>query len=395
MATVETVTGPIDADQLGTTLIHEHLIYRDEAVATWWPHVGSVVPVDPPRACGPEELHDIAMASARAVVERGVRTICEPTGDVRRSRRRASRAGSPRRPASRSSPAPASTPTTTSRTFFDRPRRRRDGRPVRPRHRAGHPGHRDQGRVPQVRRRRARRDREHREGPPRGRARQRPHRRADHGPLAPRHPDRVRAGRDLRGGGRRPVEGPDRAHRRHRRPRLHRAACSRRASTSASTATGSRSSCRSSSATRPSPALLERGYADRMFLSQDYCATLDWYPAEVERAAAWHAGAAKGWSMTLVFEEVIPALREAGMTDEQLETMMVENPKRWLAADRRARPTSRPYAAPTTRSTRVTSRRGAGGARPRRGVARQPRASRRRGVPGARGARQVPWGLPR
>ena len=30
-------------------------------------------------------------------------------------------------------------------------------------------------------------------------------------------------------------------------------------------------------------ALLERGYADRMFLSQDYCATLDWYPVEVEQ----------------------------------------------------------------------------------------------------------------
>ena len=34
----------------------------------------------------------------------------------------------------------------------------------------------------------------------------------------------LRADRDLRGGGRRPVEGPDRPHRRHRRPRLHRAA---------------------------------------------------------------------------------------------------------------------------------------------------------------------------
>ena len=33
-------------------------------------------------------------------------------------------------------------------------------------------------------------------------------------------------------------------------------------------------------------ALLERGYADRMFLSQDYCATIDWYPVEMERAAA-------------------------------------------------------------------------------------------------------------
>jgi phosphotriesterase-related protein len=76
-------------------------------------------------------------------------------------------------------------------------------------------------------------------------------------------------------------------------------------------------------------ALLERGYADRMFLSQDYCATLDWYPVEIEEQML-AAGVAKGWSMTLVLDQVIPALREAGMTDEQLETMMVENPKRWL-----------------------------------------------------------------
>jgi predicted metal-dependent phosphotriesterase family hydrolase len=27
---------------------------------------------------------------------------------------------------------------------------------------------------------------------------------------------------------------------------------------------------------------------------------------------------------------VIPTLKEGGMTDEQLNTMMVENPKRWL-----------------------------------------------------------------
>ena len=34
--------------------------------------------------------------------------------------------------------------------------------------------------------------------------------------------------------------------------------------------------------------------------------------------------------MTLVLDQVIPILREAGMTDEQLQTMMVENPRRWL-----------------------------------------------------------------
>jgi phosphotriesterase-related protein len=80
--------------------------------------------------------------------------------------------------------------------------------------------------------------------------------------------------------------------------------------------------------------LLKRGYAERMFLSQDYdipiANGLDWYPPEmVEQFEA--AGAARGWSMTLLFEEVIPALKSAGMTDAQLDTMLVQNPKRWLA----------------------------------------------------------------
>jgi phosphotriesterase-related protein len=42
------------------------------------------------------------------------------------------------------------------------------------------------------------------------------------------------------------------------------------------------------------------------------------------------AGAATDWSMTFLFERVIPSLREAGMTEEQLGTMLVQNPKRWL-----------------------------------------------------------------
>jgi phosphotriesterase-related protein len=79
-------------------------------------------------------------------------------------------------------------------------------------------------------------------------------------------------------------------------------------------------------------ALLERGHADRMFLSQDYVVALDWFPEEqVEQLM--ESGAVKDWSMTLLFESVIPTLREGGMTDEQLDTMMVQNPKRWLAGE--------------------------------------------------------------
>ena len=76
-------------------------------------------------------------------------------------------------------------------------------------------------------------------------------------------------------------------------------------------------------------ALLEKGHADRMFLSQDWPTTLDWFPPEVEEQMK--AGAAPNWSMTFLFEQVIPELKDRGMTDEQLNQMMVENPKRWLA----------------------------------------------------------------
>jgi phosphotriesterase-related protein len=81
--------------------------------------------------------------------------------------------------------------------------------------------------------------------------------------------------------------------------------------------------------------LLDRGYAERMFLSQDFdipiAAGLDWYPPElIEQLEA--GGAARGWSMTLLFEEILPTLKEAGATDAQIETMMVENPRRWLSS---------------------------------------------------------------
>jgi phosphotriesterase-related protein len=76
-------------------------------------------------------------------------------------------------------------------------------------------------------------------------------------------------------------------------------------------------------------ALLERGYADRMFLSQDYCSSIDWFPTEVQ--AYLKASEVPDWSMTFLFETVIPELKERGMTDEQLDQMMVQNPKRWLA----------------------------------------------------------------
>ena len=76
-------------------------------------------------------------------------------------------------------------------------------------------------------------------------------------------------------------------------------------------------------------ALLERGHAERMFLSQDFCSTIDWFPPEVQ--AQLKEQLVPKWGMTLLFDEVIPYLTDNGMTQEQLDQMMVENPKRWLA----------------------------------------------------------------
>jgi phosphotriesterase-related protein len=52
MATIQTVTGPIGSAQLGTTLIHEHLLARDEAVHAQWPGAGAIRE-DPPHAVRP------------------------------------------------------------------------------------------------------------------------------------------------------------------------------------------------------------------------------------------------------------------------------------------------------------------------------------------------------
>ena len=77
-------------------------------------------------------------------------------------------------------------------------------------------------------------------------------------------------------------------------------------------------------------ALLERGYVERMFLSQDFCSTLDWFTPEV--AEILRASEVPNWSMTFLFEQVIPTLKEGGMTEEQLSQMLEENPKVWLSA---------------------------------------------------------------
>lgn len=75
-------------------------------------------------------------------------------------------------------------------------------------------------------------------------------------------------------------------------------------------------------------ALAKRGYANKMFLSQDYCCTIDWFPPEAAQAMF------PKWSMSYVIDEILPELREAGVTSEQVQEMMVDNAQRWFEGSR-------------------------------------------------------------
>jgi phosphotriesterase-related protein len=77
--------------------------------------------------------------------------------------------------------------------------------------------------------------------------------------------------------------------------------------------------------------LLRKGHAEQLIISQDFCASIDWFPAEAEEQFV-ASGAIRNWSMTLVFEEVVPWLREQGvMDDASFQTIFTDNPRRWLA----------------------------------------------------------------
>jgi phosphotriesterase-related protein len=78
--------------------------------------------------------------------------------------------------------------------------------------------------------------------------------------------------------------------------------------------------------------LIRRGHAERLTISQDFCASIDWFPPEAAEVFE-KAGAIRNWSMTLVFDEVVPALREMGVMDDAVfHTIFHENPARWLTA---------------------------------------------------------------
>jgi phosphotriesterase-related protein len=79
--------------------------------------------------------------------------------------------------------------------------------------------------------------------------------------------------------------------------------------------------------------LIRRGHADRIFIGADFCATIDWFPEEAVEGLISGGLVSEDWSMTLVFEKAIPELREQGVFDDAtFDQVFVKNPKAWLTA---------------------------------------------------------------
>ena len=68
--------------------------------------------------------------------------------------------------------------------------------------------------------------------------------------------------------------------------------------------------------------MCERGHADRMVLSQDAACFNDWLPEALLPQVL------PNWHYLHIHNDVIPALRARGVTDEQLHLMLVENPRK-------------------------------------------------------------------
>jgi phosphotriesterase-related protein len=69
--------------------------------------------------------------------------------------------------------------------------------------------------------------------------------------------------------------------------------------------------------------LCDRGHADRIVLSHDAMCHVDWFPPSA--ASAW-----KEWRWTHIPDDVLPEMRKVGISEDDITTMMVVNPRRIL-----------------------------------------------------------------
>jgi phosphotriesterase-related protein len=70
--------------------------------------------------------------------------------------------------------------------------------------------------------------------------------------------------------------------------------------------------------------LARRGYADRMVLSHDAACYIDWLDHDLKTAVL------PNWHYLHIENDVLPALRERGVTADQIEQMLVSTPRRYF-----------------------------------------------------------------
>src|SRR5689334_12918371 len=326
MAQVQTVTGPIDAEELGTTLIHEHLRNQDEAVHNQWPQAGATKEEAPHEVAAGED-YDIAVREAKAAVDLGIKTIGEPTAmflgrDVNFLKRVSEETGLQVVPCTgiyTYDHLPQffvnRDPDQIAELFVHDIERGIQGTEIRAafiKCAADEPGVNEN--IEKIHRAAARAS--VRTGAP-IMAHSRPA--SNTGPRQVEifieegvDPGKIQIAHTGDTDDLDYIEGLletgvwiglDRYGLDIFLPYDRRQATAK--------------------------TLLERGYAERIFLSADSVATTDWFPPNVIEGLI-AGGAAHDWTIRIVPEKVLPELREWGMSDEQERTMMVENPVRWL-----------------------------------------------------------------
>ncbi|ARE36427.1 phosphotriesterase [Rhodococcus sp. BH4] len=70
--------------------------------------------------------------------------------------------------------------------------------------------------------------------------------------------------------------------------------------------------------------MARRGYAEKMVLAHDASCFIDYFPSAAREAAL------PNWNYTHISDDVIPALLERGVTEDQVKAMLVDNPRRYF-----------------------------------------------------------------
>ena len=71
--------------------------------------------------------------------------------------------------------------------------------------------------------------------------------------------------------------------------------------------------------------LCRRGHAGQLVLAHDASCHIDWFPPGAKELAM------PNWHYRHIHDDVLPALRERGVTEEQITTMLVDNPRRYFS----------------------------------------------------------------